>query len=63
MKKKIWMGVGVVALIALIAWFMSGGKKEEKVEFQTAKVEKQNIHTSVTATGTIEPVTSVTVGT
>jgi len=63
MKKKIWMGVGVVALIALIAWFLSGGKKEQKVEFQTAKVEKQNINTSVTATGTIEPVTSVTVGT
>ena len=63
MKKKILIGVGVVALIALIAWFMSGGKKEEKVEFQTAKVERQNIRTSVTATGTIEPVTSVTVGT
>jgi HlyD family secretion protein len=42
---------------------MSGGKKEEKVEFETAKVEKQNISTTITATGTIEPVTSVTVGT
>ena len=42
---------------------MSGGKKEQKVEFETAKVEKQNISTSITATGTIEPVTSVTVGT
>ena len=41
----------------------SGGKKEQKAEFSTAKVEKQNISTSITATGTIEPVTSVTVGT
>ena len=62
-NKKVWIGVGVVALIAIVAWLMSGGKKEEKVEFETAKVIKQDISTSITATGTIEPVTSVTVGT
>ncbi|MBQ7513078.1 MAG: efflux RND transporter periplasmic adaptor subunit [Prevotella sp.] len=62
-NKKVWMGIGVIVIIALIVWLLSGGKKEEKVEFQTAKVERQNISTSVTATGTIEPVTSVTVGT
>ena len=50
-------------LVALVIWLMSGGKKEQTVEFETAKVEKQNISTSITATGTIEPVTSVTVGT
>ena len=57
------MGVGAVVLIALVIWLFSGGKKEQKAEFETAKVEKQNISTSITATGTIEPVTSVTVGT
>ena len=62
-NKKVWIGVGVVALIAIVAWLMSGGKKEEKVVFETAKVVKQDISTSITATGTIEPVTSVTVGT
>ena len=62
-NKKIWMGVGALAIVVLVAWLHSGGKKEEKVEFETAKVERQSIHTSVTATGTIEPVTSVTVGT
>ena len=62
-NKKIWIGVGLVALIAIVAWLMSGGKKEEKVSFETSKVERQDIHTSITATGTIEPVTSVTVGT
>ena len=50
-------------LVALVVWLFSGGKKEQKVEFETAKVEKQDISTSITATGTIEPVTSVTVGT
>ena len=66
MKKignKGWIGIGVVAVL-IIAWFLlKGGKKEEKVSFETAKVENTNIQTSITATGTIEPVTSVTVGT
>lgn len=62
-NKKIWIGVGIVVLIAIVYSLLSGGKKEEKVSFETAKVEKQNISSSITATGTIEPVTSVTVGT
>jgi HlyD family secretion protein len=62
-NKKIWWVVGAVVLVALAAWLLSGGKKEEKVEFETAKVARQDISTSITATGTIEPVTSVTVGT
>ena len=62
-NKKVWMAVAAVVVIAVIVWLVSGGKKEEKVEFETAKVERQDIKTSITATGTIEPVTSVTVGT
>ena len=62
-NKKIGIGVGLVVLIILAYFLLSGGKKEEKVSFDTAKVVKQNISTSITATGTIEPVTSVTVGT
>lgn len=62
-NKKVWYAIGVVVVI-LIAWsLLRGGKKEEKISFETAKVEKSDIHTSITATGTIEPVTSVTVGT
>jgi len=38
-------------------------KEEQKVSFSTAKIEKGNIQNTITATGTIEPVTSVTVGT
>lgn len=62
-NKKVWIGVGCIALIAIVVWLLSGGKKEEKVAFETAKAARQNISTSITATGTIEPVTSVTVGT
>ena len=66
MKKignKWWIALAVIAVI-VIAWLLlSGGKKEEAVSFDSAKVENTNISTSITATGTIEPVTSVTVGT
>lgn len=61
-SKKIWIAVAVIA-IALIAWKCSGSKEEAKVEFEETTVEKTTIKSSVTATGTIEPVTSVTVGT
>ena len=62
-NKKVWITVCAVAVVALAIWLLSGGKKESKVTFETAKVERQDIHTTITATGTIEPVTSVTVGT
>jgi len=62
-NKKVWIAVATVAVIGLIVWMLMGNKKEEKVNFSTEKVTKTDIQTSVTATGTIEPVTSVTVGT
>ena len=65
MKKisKIWILVGIIAIVAIAAWLMSGNKKKEEVTFKTEKVALANIQNSITATGTIEPVTSVTVGT
>ena len=62
-NKKVWLSICAAAVVVLVIWFLAGGKKEQKVEFETTKVERQDIHTSITATGTIEPVTSVTVGT
>ncbi|MBQ6062914.1 MAG: efflux RND transporter periplasmic adaptor subunit [Prevotella sp.] len=65
MKKisKVWIVVGIVAAAAIVAWLLSGKKKKEEVTFVTEKVAPANIQNSITATGTIEPVTSVTVGT
>lgn len=65
MKKisKIWIATAAVVLLAVIAWIFSGSKKKEEVSFVTEKVAKANIQNSITATGTIEAVTSVTVGT
>jgi HlyD family secretion protein len=63
-KKRILYAVLAVFLLAGLAfWYFSKGKKQEKVSFETAKVETTHIRNSITATGTIEPVTSVTVGT
>lgn len=62
-KKKTLVIVAVAAIATLAAWLLSGGKKEEKITFDTAAVAPANIMNSITATGTIEPVTSVTVGT
>lgn len=62
-KKKTLVIVAVAAIAALAVWLLSGGKKEEKITFDTATVAPANIMNSITATGTIEPVTSVTVGT
>ena len=65
MKKisKIWFVAGAIAIAAIAWWMLSGDKKEREIEFNTDKATKTNIQNSVTATGTIEPVTSVTVGT
>lgn len=65
MKKisKVWIGVGVIIVVALVVWLLSTSKKESQISFNTATAEKSNIQSSITATGTIEPVTSVTVGT
>lgn len=65
MKKlsKVWVVVAIVVIIAVAVWAFSGGKKEQQISFDTAPVALANIQNSITATGTIEPVTSVTVGT
>ena len=55
------MKAGITALAALA--LLSSCEKKQETEFSTSKVVTGNIQTSITATGTIEPVTSVTVGT
>ncbi|MCR5779456.1 MAG: efflux RND transporter periplasmic adaptor subunit [Bacteroidaceae bacterium] len=55
MKKSfLILGIGLV---------MASCSSKPKTEYETTTVEKGNISTTVTATGTIEPVTSVEVGT
>lgn len=60
---KLWIIAGILALLALIMWLLSGNKKKEEVTFETVAAAPATIRNSITATGTIEPVTEVTVGT
>lgn len=61
--KKIYIGAVVVAVAAIAAFTLLGGEKTAAVTYETAEVTKSDVTTNVTATGTIEPVTSVSVGT
>lgn len=60
---KVWIAMTVVVIIAVAAWALSGEKQKEEINFKQEKVSLQTLQNSVTATGTIEAVTSVTVGT
>ena len=63
MKKTLIIAAVVIAVAVAAFLLLSGGQDGPTVEFDTAKAEKTTIQNSITATGTIEPVTSVTVGT
>ena len=60
---KKWWIIAAVAILAFLFFSTKGKKKKEEITFKTEKISTANIQNSITATGTIEPVTSVTVGT
>ena len=61
-KKKVIITVAIMAIAAIIA-IIAWPKKSVPVEFEMTDVQPDTIRNSVTATGTIEPVTEVEVGT
>ena len=60
-KKRLIIAVGAIALAAL-AGFLLWGDRASAAEYMTAKVERGNLRNSVTATGTLQAVTTVQVG-
>lgn len=62
-KKIILIAVAVVVVAGVGVWFLKESPAKHKVTYATATVSKGEISNSVTATGTIEPVTEVEVGT
>lgn len=63
-KKKIIITVGIVIILVVAGYWIFGKKSTQgKMDFMTEPVTKGNISNSITATGTIEPVTEVEVGT
>lgn len=68
MKKGIRNGIIILAACIMVAstvgiWILSGPKGKDGISLETAAVARTDIHNSVTATGTVEPVTLVEVGT
>ena len=62
MKKKIIIIVAILAIAGLII-YLATSKKGAQIQFEMTTVDLDTIQNSVTATGTIEPVTEVEVGT
>ena len=62
-KKIILIAVAVVAVAGISIRLFGGSTAKHKVTYETATVIKGEISESITATGTIEPVTEVEVGT
>jgi HlyD family secretion protein len=64
MKKGYWIIAAVIVVVAAVAvWMIVGKKKSEAVQYKTAKVEKGDIQVTVRASGTLQAVTTVQVGT
>lgn len=62
-KSKIIAAAILAIAVIMIIWNRNGDSGKLAVNFQYCKVEKKDISSGVTATGTIEPVTKVEVGT
>lgn len=62
-KKLIGTAVSLIIIAAICIGLIGGNKAKNKISFITEQVQKGNIRNSITATGTIEPVTEVEVGT
>jgi len=62
-RKKIIALVAVILIVGIGAWLLFKPTAKNKVTFETVEVSKGTIANSVTATGTVEPITQVEVGT
>ena len=63
MKKRNMLIAAYVLLAAVVLWVLLRPSKGEDIVLETAPANRISISNSVTATGTIEPVTEVEVGT
>ncbi len=60
-KKQLMLGGGAVAVLALGAYYFLGNQSSAP-QYMTAKVERGSLRNTVTATGTLQAVTTVQVG-
>ena len=61
-KKSLWLWILIVVVVSGGGWFLFGRGNGNDVEYRFDEVKKGNIAIVVTATGTLEAVTTVQVG-
>lgn len=62
-KKRAVLFIGIAATVIIAAWLLGEKNQRLPININYTEVEKKDICSGVTATGTIEPVTKVEVGT
>lgn len=62
-KKKLVIGTGIALLVAGGIWLFAGKSSKGGITLETARAGRSSISNTVMATGTVEPVTEVEVGT
>lgn len=63
MNKKIASAIAAIVVVGIGAYFLFGSSSTPTMSVETAKVSRNSISNVVTATGTVEPITKVEVGT
>lgn len=61
--KKIIIATGSILVLGAVAYWASSGKKSVYIEAETVPVKTGEVITTVTATGTVQPIKQVSVGT
>jgi HlyD family secretion protein len=61
-KNKIIVIFGVVLILALSFWLYSSARNQKSPKYKTEKIEKGDVTSTVTATGTLSALTTVAVG-
>jgi HlyD family secretion protein len=62
MRKAIWIASVIAVGVAIAGYVFFSGERKPPIRYRTAPVERGAIVSTVTATGTINPVTTVQVG-
>jgi HlyD family secretion protein len=62
-RRLIWVGLAVLLALVAASWLLLAPGEEDGVRFKTEQVRRGDLVVHVTATGTLEPVNKVEVGT
>jgi len=63
MKKKVNIGIGMIVILALMVAFFLFHDGQKGPQYRTEKISRGDIQATVTATGTVNAVVTVLVGT